>query len=469
MDQFVLPEGVQPYITVPCECAEPWDGGDFMTYPERKGWSKDLANDALGGRTPAELDAFLQTWLFFGCAIEVLKAGGVRVSADDFIDRSNGTRTVTTKKLPSFIVKWRKLWPGKKDVSPKCRCSSYQVYNPERRCGADRCWQSVVRDRNGDALRLSQRILDEVRKFTNQICLHGTEVVDLSEKKRNIVLQHSVQPEIALSISALGFTLSTAMREIYDTPPGYEHWETPAFIKQRLLQANWCPSRVAEIFNVVGIDGRYYCAANPTREELDHSKCDERGCVARNVNEKVYVTRHTLDCQGCEHVEVPDNDLLPLIRSGEIPLITWIESEGRLTINKVPLGSTTKPEPSTLLDLPERDNDPESEEDTDEEDGLTRFPDSAISDDSEDTDQDEDADTDSAEEEDKDSDEGDDDDQDLTVQSDTYVAISHVWVFWPLCYPLTVTECITQMVRRPRKSVQQFSSNLPAISYPKDG
>jgi hypothetical protein len=58
-----------------------------MNYPERKGWSTQdlLDTNYFGGRSEEEVENFFQTWLFFGLAIESLKAAGITVTTKDFL------------------------------------------------------------------------------------------------------------------------------------------------------------------------------------------------------------------------------------------------------------------------------------------------------------------------------------------------------------------------------------------------
>ncbi|KAG2068779.1 hypothetical protein BDR04DRAFT_1102676 [Suillus decipiens] len=326
MDHLLLPAGVSPYIMVPYICTESYDGGDFFTYPERKGWAKNIESNDFSRRSPSETNAFFQTWLFFGCLTEVLKAGGVKVDTNEFIDiKSN---TVTTKKLQQLISQWKLLWPTSNDVSKQCQCRSYQIYVPDKRCRSERCWQSVVRDRNSAALRTTLLILRTVFRF---IDLSGTKETDLAIGEDHPTAPViPLDPEIVLSISALGSALHQASRLVYESPPGRLSWKGTAIMKERLQRANWCPSRIAGTMDRLGIEGRYYCAANPVKEAGDHSKCSTRRCVAQTIDEDHYPTRHVPGCS-CKSAGVPQEELLDIIRQGDeghTPVVTWLEGNG---------------------------------------------------------------------------------------------------------------------------------------------
>ncbi|KAG2064759.1 hypothetical protein BDR04DRAFT_1109610 [Suillus decipiens] len=326
MNHLVLPAGVSPYIIVPYRCTESYDGGNFFTYPERKGWAKDIESNDFSRRSPSETNAFFQTWLFFGCLTEVLKAGGVNVDTNDFIDiKSN---TVTTQKLQQLIAQWKSLWPTSNDVSKRCHCRSYQIDVPDKTCSHKRCWQSVVRDRNSVALRTTLVILRTVSRF---IDLGGTEGNDLAVgEDHSIAPVILLDPEIVLSISALGSALHRACQLVYESPPARLSWKGTAIMKERLQRANWCPSRIAGTMDRLSIEGQYYCAANPAKEAGDHSKCSTRRCVAQTIDEDHYPTRHVPGCS-CKSAGVPQEELLDIIRQGDeghTPIVTWIEGNG---------------------------------------------------------------------------------------------------------------------------------------------
>ena len=91
MDHLVLPEGAKPWIMVAYEGEEEFhyekDRGNFFEFPKLRGWTDEevwarprQSENLFGGliegeedktRSPAEIETFFQTWLFFGLIIEV--------------------------------------------------------------------------------------------------------------------------------------------------------------------------------------------------------------------------------------------------------------------------------------------------------------------------------------------------------------------------------------------------------------
>jgi hypothetical protein len=74
MDHLLIPDGAEHIITVPYKCAEPYDNGDFLTYPN---WPTHYirGENGYGGREPKAIESFLQMWLYFGCLVQVFKLG----------------------------------------------------------------------------------------------------------------------------------------------------------------------------------------------------------------------------------------------------------------------------------------------------------------------------------------------------------------------------------------------------------
>jgi hypothetical protein len=163
MEHFPIPEGAT-HIRVPYKCTQTYDGEDFFSYPERKGWTEGhlLGEDHFGGRKDAEVEAFFQTWLYFGTLICVFKLQEIEIDPSDFIttDDQNGEVFVTTAGvLGSKIVEWREKWKGnakhreskEADTTKKIikEVSSYT----DRYCGIEGR-ESVGAMRRGDSMGL---------------------------------------------------------------------------------------------------------------------------------------------------------------------------------------------------------------------------------------------------------------------------------------------------------------------------
>ncbi|KAK7421971.1 hypothetical protein QQZ08_009692 [Neonectria magnoliae] len=100
MDHFLLPEG-KAHLRVPNLTTQEYirGDGDFKGYPSRMKWREN----SFGGRRREQLQAFFQSWLFFGCAIEVLAIAHVKAEQADFLDETG--QYVSTRQLSRFLCK----------------------------------------------------------------------------------------------------------------------------------------------------------------------------------------------------------------------------------------------------------------------------------------------------------------------------------------------------------------------------
>jgi len=99
-------------LSVPYLVQAPYCGDDYHSFPEREGWA--LGEDGLWSRIGAaevaggpndqsSLEAFLQSWLFFGLLTEVVGS----ITIEDFMyQSSHGDWYVTTEKLPQYLSSW---------------------------------------------------------------------------------------------------------------------------------------------------------------------------------------------------------------------------------------------------------------------------------------------------------------------------------------------------------------------------
>ncbi|KAF7374401.1 Heterokaryon incompatibility [Mycena sanguinolenta] len=290
MDHFTIPDGTV-HIRVPFRCTERYDGGDFFEYPARKGWTEDqlMGRSGFGNRTPAEVEAFFQTWLYFGTLISVLKLNGINVDPAEFITTDG---LVTTAALPRRLRDWR--MKGNRDAESK-------------------------------AAEKTIAIIKKVGTYMDRYC--GVEGRDRERAMRapSNAIPWPVALEISMSIIALGFVLTGAIRDMYKVPTFDVSWGASPLIKSKLLNAGWCPLDVRRLFLDVGIDGQYYLAlAKFPHDTGFHSRCNERSCVARNVDESKYVIAH-LHAGPCPH-DAATLDVVEIIKEGGIPVLSWVKN-----------------------------------------------------------------------------------------------------------------------------------------------
>ncbi|KAL6228812.1 hypothetical protein BDW75DRAFT_226176 [Aspergillus navahoensis] len=329
MDHLVLPTGTRPYIKVPYKCTLEYTPGDFIAFPERHGWTREhlLGDDNFGGKDPADIEAFFQTWLYFGMLLEILHIAGVKAEAEDFVCWEDDGAFVSTMALPSLLLRWRKKW----DVSSQCKCrfalpgskdDSQDSTVNQSNCKRKRCWLKLKSMEDIAALQKILGILDQVHSFVARYCgaINKSGTIPAAQ-------YWPVQDAITLSIAVLGFTFSEAVWDTYHLLAPKLDWTVDILLKDRLERANWCPARIASTVAEFSIDGLYYIAADPQMDTEDHSPCTDLRCVSKGVDRTEYRTRHvTDDCQ-CSHHEPPMDEMLEIIRDGGTPLVSWNPAE----------------------------------------------------------------------------------------------------------------------------------------------
>jgi hypothetical protein len=86
------------------------------------------------------------------------------------------------------------------------------------------------------------------------------------------------------------------------------------------------------------VDGLYYIAANPEMARHDLGLCQTTNCVAENVDEEQYITKHVTDDCKCTFQFPPEDELLRVIKRGGTPLLRWVDPQDgkgyRLTVGE---------------------------------------------------------------------------------------------------------------------------------------
>jgi hypothetical protein len=131
-------------------------------------------------------------------------------------------------------------------------------------------------------------------------------------------------PVIALSISALGWTLEVAAHKIYGaTKPsvdGPEKWGSVGVLEIRLLKAGWSRREIANYARHFCVDGLcYFQYLESPRKHHHCQNCLDPKCTRKRLTDDGYDTQHTeyraKDCQICDEV-------LEIVRNGKTP--SWL-------------------------------------------------------------------------------------------------------------------------------------------------
>jgi hypothetical protein len=281
------------------------------------------------------VQSFLQSWLFFGLLCEVYKAVGRPFNQRDYISedsllvkgggqRRGLTRRVNTSALPELLSFWLDSFKQKRSTGEL----SFE-----------------------DIQRLCMRI-DTYLQTAYKMCYCL------------VRSQHSyVDDDLLLSLMCLGNAIDDAMALVYHRcfydflpvqlrnaqtfPPGWSpikrRWDGPETIFHWLLFSGWCPFDTGILKRDFGINEIIYATQLRRYGSVQrHMACSTTACVANNIDEATYKTRHgTLGsgCNGsnCHDVEFDYGTICETIRSGLTPIIkSEINADGQLEFSIVP-------------------------------------------------------------------------------------------------------------------------------------
>ncbi|KAF3930992.1 hypothetical protein ABW20_dc0100680 [Dactylellina cionopaga] len=303
MEHFILPKG-KLHLRIPNLTFDTYTRSDvdWNDYPASKGWKQeDLDGEAkFGGRQPADVQSFFQSWLYFGTAIEVLAIAGIDIQQSDFLDDTGSF--VSTRKLPMIFREWEqkvKETKVQKDGDGKISSQAYKT-----------------------AL-----ILKRVYDFAEIHCIPRNSTIQnlikLEDPDRSTI---SPVTELTwISILALGHSLMLAMTRLYDIKRTGSQWAASKLLKAQLINDGWCPADVERATRDLNIDGHYYLASMKVSEgNITHQNCTFQSCNARNVDAATYQQIHVGgpgDCDG--EVMVDTSTVIKIISDGMVPVFQW--------------------------------------------------------------------------------------------------------------------------------------------------
>ncbi|KAF8860146.1 hypothetical protein BDZ45DRAFT_780519 [Acephala macrosclerotiorum] len=297
---------------MPLLCSvDDYDSKEFASFPKRRGWavSRDqdenfiLTRDGVHSQDlPAKL-ALVQAWLFFGLLQETFFACGVEVLLENFVGRGpDGTRVVSTACLPAYIDKLH-------------ACNIWTGQSGQRAC---------------------ERILSCFRTGSEFIQEENTISGRLGEDSTSV-------DSLILSIQILGETLEHALKAIWTTEglakylPEQKIWSmksvVPGRTGMRTTGGVWCKSEKIMLSGLFDTTTLYYASIlYRPNIGLDHSKCGSNHCIARQIDNSVYRTKHVNEGCQCKHVPVDTEVMGPILERGHIPCVDIVEVEGHTAL-----------------------------------------------------------------------------------------------------------------------------------------
>ena len=289
---------------IPYLCQDKYDGGPFLDYPHRSGLpdlkiegtlrmnpSLSIAKSNFLAAVPrAELEPFLQNWLFFGLLNEVL---GDLYRHEDFVTTSLDGETektiVTTADLLSRLEEW------------------------EARVTQDQDALMAVYEQIAKCLNLAHAcLMIEYPAFDDHLKFHLASVAEI-----------------------LGYAASKACNVAWSDSPcrslipvNWGNTTSEDFRRSVLLErSNCCPSQMQMLIQHFGSLQALSFVASCFHEDViqSHQACDGHFCRAGDLvtsgQVPCHVTRHVSESCRCECLSIDEDLLADCLKKGCLPLL----------------------------------------------------------------------------------------------------------------------------------------------------
>ncbi|KAL8798065.1 MAG: hypothetical protein Q9182_006989 [Xanthomendoza sp. 2 TL-2023] len=304
MEHLLLPRDVADHgpSLVPYACREEYDGGPFLTYPTRLGPSNTFALETqldydIIGRVPqascAELESFVQTWIFFGLLTEVLGDFFVPsqyVTAASAVDLDESHEQVlNTRELVPAVKKWMQQVQKSADTKEEKR-SQYEHI--------------------ATCLQLAFTTLNAVRTD----------------------IRSDFSPWIRSSIASVGELLTRATNVVYaiedylrdNKCPGTWSipYDDPLHVKQ-MLSEGYCPYEIHRIRNLSLNVQTYHLLLWMDRSvpSTQHQTCSDKVCQANQIDVPSYITKHRQEGCKCSDFLIDVQEVIRILSGGHLPLL----------------------------------------------------------------------------------------------------------------------------------------------------
>lgn len=278
-----------------------YDGGPFLTYPQRDGWPEVLVRALQSSDSLAllryqkhyltlykDLEGFLQRWLFFGLLAELL---GNDFRSSDFIsdpvldaeatgEQPGTCRFLTTDKLSPLVISWMQ-----RIQSGQATCTYTHVAA---------CLQVAYR-----ALLATGPDFDANLK----VCL------------ASVCEDFGFAANIGFDIT--NFTVNDQCPAGWISASGLRHWGA------KLHGSSWCPYQARMILeSTMSVQTIHFMSLLGEQDAIQpHRGCSQDQCVTSQVDLALYETQHyNSKCQ-CDFAEVDNAVMESILQAGSYPLL----------------------------------------------------------------------------------------------------------------------------------------------------
>ncbi|KAI4140163.1 MAG: hypothetical protein L6R39_005923 [Caloplaca ligustica] len=300
MEHLPLPRDVASPgpSAVPYVCEEEYDGGPFLTYPVRRGMIKTLDAPSrsqyvdfprLLPKPTAKLEAFIQTWLFFGLLSEFL--GEFFVPSQFVSSLDEAPKVLNTNRLVPLVEGWME------------RIQSLEE---------DEDHKQAQFDHIAECLQMTELVLQALRPDVQPDLDHRLKACIASIAE---LFDHAANQAYTILDFKNENKFAKAWDAYYDDPTDSSQMKPNGF----------CPSKIHRSRQICRtIQTKYFLKWMKRPESgAQHGACSERECRVNRINPGQYKTKHRNDECRCVSVSVHVPELVRILSRGSLPLL-WI-------------------------------------------------------------------------------------------------------------------------------------------------
>ena len=285
---------------IPCLCQpQDYDGKGLFGFPERVGWKIDSEHGPLpigdNERSISSPAALLQLWLYFGLLYDIFRIANLDIEWERYVQFVDGEVWVTSVLLREDLDTLKA-----KDIG----------------VSQDLCHRR--QELAADCLRIVFRLFHEY--------------YPAPFRPKKWAISSILSPDLSNSIIVLAETLTNALGQIWPLPPdsaplkrvnSHVSWNP---LQDRFKERGWCPSEIKMLYQEVDKTGLFLASLvkRPFSQNLQHENCNESECLALQISDNHYETKHIDGCPrdlSCSTISIDQGTLSRILFSGGIPIL----------------------------------------------------------------------------------------------------------------------------------------------------
>ncbi len=337
-----LPKVEEPFhrelqIPVFVKSGQEYDGTgleDFLSFPSKQGHNLErLKFGDFGERRFEDVVSCIQAWGYFGMLAEVLRVSNLNMQFKFPLGGDTSRCVATTSKaLPDMIRIWYDREEGADAATKEAHSKTVSqitrtvrdlvagITHQEFR-GSSFSSSSKILDEDQESLDLSRMlaerdgghdhefgmlITDEYyernRNFYTDEKGWEDEEIKIDDADWNLGRVGSKAHQLILSIVMLGEALTNAASVIYEDFEKFG-WPSISLVSILMEFVGWCPFQVSQLHQRSTNSHLYYLSFfNQRQFSKSHKSCYKDYCLAYQVDEKTYETRHVKDDCKCDFI-----------------------------------------------------------------------------------------------------------------------------------------------------------------------